>query len=267
MNADVTAGISGIQGAAKNLPAFWAGGTDLQAQQGTAKAIIRHDGSSKFEETQVSGSIIAKQGDSGMQTLLDSAGIRVFNDTGRMNIRFGMKSGYAVLEYYDNDGTFLYDLGPNGIKEMGVREEKWTVFKRISLGTVMSTILSPANRYKYKQSWNQPEVTYYVYTSKIVAGINQDPTNDGVIFTSMNKTGSRMPNGFYCRKMPLNVNLILTPPYGANPGQLINSLLPNFQSGNEDVYNRNNICYMDLENYKNGVGSQTYYYAYWNETP
>ena len=46
------------------------------------------------------------------------------------------------------------------------------------------------------------ETTYYVYTSKIVAGINQDPTNDGVIFTSMNKgAGAKMPLGFYCRKM------------------------------------------------------------------
>jgi len=40
-----TAGISGIQGAAKDDPAFWAGGTYAQAFEGTAKAIIRHDGS------------------------------------------------------------------------------------------------------------------------------------------------------------------------------------------------------------------------------
>ena len=108
ISGDETAFISGKQGAGKNLPAFGAGGSYQDALAGTAKAIIRHDGSSKFEETQVSGSIIAKQGSFGMQTWLDASGIRVFNDTGQMNIRFGMKNGYAVLEYYDNAGKHSY---------------------------------------------------------------------------------------------------------------------------------------------------------------
>ena len=42
---DATAGTSGIQGAQKNLPAFWAGGTYAQAVAGTAKSIDKHDGS------------------------------------------------------------------------------------------------------------------------------------------------------------------------------------------------------------------------------
>lgn len=42
---EVTAGHSGIQGANKNLPAYWAGGTYAQAIAGTAKTIDRHDGS------------------------------------------------------------------------------------------------------------------------------------------------------------------------------------------------------------------------------
>jgi hypothetical protein len=42
---EVTAGHSGIQGANKNLPAYWAGGTYAQAIEGTAKTIDRHDGS------------------------------------------------------------------------------------------------------------------------------------------------------------------------------------------------------------------------------
>jgi hypothetical protein len=66
MNADVTAGISGIRGTGKNLPAFWAGGTDVQAQQGTAKAIIRHDGSAKFTDADIAGGTIG--------------GMRIFGD-------------------------------------------------------------------------------------------------------------------------------------------------------------------------------------------
>ena len=97
--------------------------------------------------------------------------------------------------------------------------------------------------------------------------MNQDPTNDGAIFTSMSKTGDRMPLGFYCRKMPLNRNTMYRSPSGGNPSQVINSQLPYIQSGNENVYDRAKICYMDLEYYVAGVRSQTNYHAYWNETP
>lgn len=57
-----TAGISGIQGAAKDQPAFWSGGTYQDAIAGTAKAIIRHDGSSKFTDTEIEGKITATSG-------------------------------------------------------------------------------------------------------------------------------------------------------------------------------------------------------------
>lgn len=48
MNADVTAGVSGIQGAQKNLPAFWAGGTYADAIAGTAGIIFRHNSTGKI---------------------------------------------------------------------------------------------------------------------------------------------------------------------------------------------------------------------------
>lgn len=55
------AGASGINTPATN-PAFWAGGNYLAAVAGTAKAIIRHDGSSKFTDTEIEGKITAIEG-------------------------------------------------------------------------------------------------------------------------------------------------------------------------------------------------------------
>lgn len=57
-----TAGISGIQGAAKDQPALWAGGTYDEAISGVAKAIIRHDGSAKFTDAEITGTINAISG-------------------------------------------------------------------------------------------------------------------------------------------------------------------------------------------------------------
>lgn len=43
--------------------------------------------------------------------------IEIFGANGYRNISFGVnENGYAVLQYYDNNGNMLYDLGPEGLK-------------------------------------------------------------------------------------------------------------------------------------------------------
>ena len=41
--------------------------------------------------------------------------ISIFNSSNTCNIRFGLKDGYMVMSYYNNDGQLLYDLGPKGL--------------------------------------------------------------------------------------------------------------------------------------------------------
>ena len=52
--------------------------------------------------------------------------IEVLNNVGNCNIRFGLKDGYAVLSYYDNDGNLLYDLGPDGMKSSDIKSASLT---------------------------------------------------------------------------------------------------------------------------------------------
>ena len=56
-----TAGISGNNETATN-PAFYAGGTYAEALSGTAKAIIRHDGTVKFTSAEITGTVNAISG-------------------------------------------------------------------------------------------------------------------------------------------------------------------------------------------------------------
>jgi hypothetical protein len=58
----VTGLISGIQGTNKDLPFLVAGGTYAEGIAGTAKAIIRHDGSAKFTDAEITGTINALNG-------------------------------------------------------------------------------------------------------------------------------------------------------------------------------------------------------------
>lgn len=53
--------------------------------------------------------------------------MNVFGANGVVNIKFGVdENGYAVLKYYDRDGTFLYDLGPNGLNFIDVSAASMT---------------------------------------------------------------------------------------------------------------------------------------------
>ena len=48
------------------------------------------------------------------------------NPQGKTNMRFGLTSdGYMVLQYYDNDGNLLYDLGPSGLTQSAIVGQKW----------------------------------------------------------------------------------------------------------------------------------------------
>lgn len=62
--------------------------------------------------------IMAKQlettGSNGQSVSIENGLMKVYGTNGRCNIEFGVNSnGEAILSYYDKDGKWLYDLGPN----------------------------------------------------------------------------------------------------------------------------------------------------------
>jgi hypothetical protein len=42
----------------------------------------------------------------------------------------------AVLEYYDNSGKLLYDLGPNGGQQVKIYTSNWEEIKVVSITTI-----------------------------------------------------------------------------------------------------------------------------------
>lgn len=78
----------------------------------------------------------------GMVSISDGV-MEVFNAFGSRNIRFGIdENGYAVMQYFDNNGTLLYDLGPNGLSSSDVRNAvlsrlEWKKFTENSFGQVI----------------------------------------------------------------------------------------------------------------------------------
>ena len=116
-----------------------------------------------------------------------------------MNIRFGLKDGYAVMEYYDNDGKFLYDIGPTGIGKIGNRGSRWEEIHLINIGSSMVNVFA-TGKYKTIHLPTTEVTTYYKYVSGVILGELQDPDNHGKIFRAPQLTALTIPSAVYAYK-------------------------------------------------------------------
>lgn len=76
------------------------------------------------------GSVVAgslKTADTGYGSVeVKNGEIGIYNPNGDRNIRFGLSGdGYMVLQYFDNSGNLLYDLGPSGLTQSSVTGKSW----------------------------------------------------------------------------------------------------------------------------------------------
>lgn len=71
--------------------------------------------------------MLTSQGHNGQMVRIADGLINIYGKAGTANIRFGLNSsGQAVLSYYDDNGNFLYDLGPAGIASLSKTDGKIT---------------------------------------------------------------------------------------------------------------------------------------------
>lgn len=71
--------------------------------------------------------MLTSQGHNGQMVRIADGLINIYGKAGTANIRFGLNSsGQAVLSYYDDNGNFLYNLGPAGIASMSKVDAKIT---------------------------------------------------------------------------------------------------------------------------------------------
>ena len=64
-------------------------------------------------------------GSNGQSVSIENGLMRVYGTNGRCNIEFGVNSnGEAILSYYDMNGKWLYDLGPNKLDGGQLKESK-----------------------------------------------------------------------------------------------------------------------------------------------
>lgn len=201
--------------------------------------------------------------------------MKVFNQLGLMNIRFGVnEDGYAVLEYYDNDGRKLYDLGPEGITMIPVSEESWTELWYEKLGDSISEVLENKD---YTRKLFDAANKVYKYHSKIVAGVVDDEENNGRLFASKALNDEYvLEDGIY-RIAPSSISgnnvfmsidsRVIEAAVLEGKTELDSTDLPGLSSYNERVMAQNPVYAEQLYRCEGGFIASSGITAYWNGKP
>ena len=120
--------------------------TLIRTNDGRQVALFGKDGLNaslvKAQRLETEGAEAAVKIENGMIAVLGRAGVP--------NIKFGVNSdGYAVMQYYDNAGNLLYDLGPAGLAKIQIQKASMTFTEWIDVrGTNLAAPYVKKKTYK-----------------------------------------------------------------------------------------------------------------------
>jgi len=194
-DATVTAGLSGSDEGDKTR--FWAGSdTPDNAPFAVNEAGVTT--ATKFRTAR-----------SGLRLEAENGLISVFGSLAK-NIEFGVNDeGLAVMRYYDNDGTVLYDLGPSGISSVRRDNDTWSLKRLVYLGVDANAM--------FGTYWNTAKNPYYrngedrwQFLSGFIGNAYNDLENNRKIFKTKSKTDGAgksnvIEDGWYCDTLPQDI--------------------------------------------------------------
>lgn len=159
-------------------------GEKVKVMNGNAIAALFKDG--MLNADLIAAKVLESLGSNGARVTISDGIMEFFGSVNKTkpNIRFGLNSeGSAVLSYYDNEGNFLYDLGPSGISTMDKTNGTFTEYKFYTsqnLFGISSTPLSYGTYKTFKSSQSSISETFLVadnsYDSHLFPSLN--PSTD-----------------------------------------------------------------------------------------
>lgn len=155
-------------------------GEQIKVMNGNAIAALFKDG--MLNADLIAAKVLESLGSNGERVAISDGMMEFFGSVNKTkpNIRFGLNSeGSAVLSYYDNNGNFLYDLGPSGISTMDKSNGSFTEYKFYTsqnLFGVSSTPLSYGTYKTFTSTQDSISETFFV----------ADDSYDSHLFPSLN---------------------------------------------------------------------------------
>lgn len=158
---------------------------------------------------------------SGRRVEIFGSEIKVFGDVA-MNIQMGVDaSGMAVLNYFNNEGKLLYNLGPRGIDWGSIQPASWSTVK---LTKVIANPLTDSLPDWFAVSDallnlpNRVSTTYYKYFAGSNPEISQsEKDKEKYLYTSNSTTSTKISDGWYCAAWTGSYSQY----FAANTGQYI----------------------------------------------
>lgn len=115
------------------------------------------------------------------------------------NIDFGFAEdkGFAVLRFYNNDGTLCYDLGPHGLRQFSSTPERWDDTILAPIADSEADILEDTASWAYTGIPSDGAcVTYLTYIANTINGVPQGSDN-GKLYMSDKST---LVSGWYMKQ-------------------------------------------------------------------
>lgn len=115
-------------------------GIDIESRKITLQAdttIVKNNAGEQIavfnaDGTLAAGSLQTAENGSGHIVLKDGQ-MEVVNPDGQTNIRFGFDGAYMILQFLDNSGNVLYDLGPDGLSAKEHQDEAFEEYVRYTV--------------------------------------------------------------------------------------------------------------------------------------
>ena len=251
-DATVTAGMSGSDSGAKTR--IWAGAT--KEEKDVAPFAVSEDGVVTAEKFKTARGGCRMEAEDGL--------IKIFGTTAK-NIEFGVnEEGLAVLRYYDNDGTLLYDLGPAGMSTVRRENDSWRTLRMAYLGENISDIFSFENWDIVKWPFYNKGVNYYQFLSGYIGNAYNDSANNRKVFIAKSKLQQLIPDGWYVEvNADSHIGLDERMTYVS-----INGNAPQMTPGNPAVNTDATIYIQIVTRYSGGIAVEsirTYFNIYFDE--
>lgn len=157
-------------------------GEQVKVMNGNAIAALFKNG--MLNADLIAAKVLESLGSNGARVAISDGMMEFFGSVNKTkpNIRFGLNSeGSAILSYYDNNGNFLYDLGPSGISTMNKTNGTFTEYKFYTSQNLFGVSSTPSSYGTYKtftSSHNPPSIS----ETFLVA----DNSYDSHLFPSLN---------------------------------------------------------------------------------
>lgn len=155
-------------------------GEQVKVMNGNAIAALFKNG--MLNADLIAAKVLESLGSNGARVAISDGMMEFFGSVNKTkpNIRFGLNSeGSAVLSYYDNNGNFLYDLGPSGISTMDKSNGSFTEYKFYTSQNLFGVSNTPSSYGTYKtftSSQDSISETFFV----------ADDSYDSHLFPSLN---------------------------------------------------------------------------------